>query len=177
MMEIWVEFVWFKITNQRLTDQIMTIIKKSWFSDLEILEMHQQIYREIYQHVFNTVTETLNTEKPETPEQTQTLRNSIWKTTHPNTTKQALTQEDIMKRIMSEKKTTLPSLRNQNWKTVKAETKKKKWLINKYPNEQHHRIKRSNLCRREIILWKIGVSPKNTNSNSNPDGILDWKHG
>ena len=26
--------------------------------------------------------------------------------------------------IMSEKKTTLPSLRNQDWKTLKAETKK-----------------------------------------------------
>ena len=29
---------------------------------------------------------------------------------------------EIMKRIMSEKKTTLPSLSNQDWKTVKSET-------------------------------------------------------
>ena len=31
---------------------------------------------------------------------------------------------EIMKRIMSEKKPTLPSLRNQGWKTVKTETEK-----------------------------------------------------
>ncbi len=50
-------------------------------------------------------------------------------TTHTETT---LTQEakemniEKLNRIMSEKKTRLPSLRNQNWKTIKAETKKKK---------------------------------------------------
>ena len=31
---------------------------------------------------------------------------------------------EIMKRILSEKKTTLPSLRNQDWRTVKSETEK-----------------------------------------------------
>ena len=31
---------------------------------------------------------------------------------------------DIIKRIMSEKKTTLPSLRNKDWRTVKSETEK-----------------------------------------------------
>ena len=40
-------------------------------------------------------------------------------------TPQTLYQEEkinveIMKRIMSEKKTTLPSLRNQDWRTVKS---------------------------------------------------------
>ena len=31
-----------------------------------------------------------------------------------------------LKRIMSEKKTRLPSLRNQDWRTVKTETEKNK---------------------------------------------------
>ena len=31
---------------------------------------------------------------------------------------------EIIKRIISEKKTTLPLLRNQDWNTVKAETEK-----------------------------------------------------
>ena len=31
-----------------------------------------------------------------------------------------------MKKIMSEKKTISPSLRNQDWKTIEAESKKKK---------------------------------------------------
>ena len=63
MIEIWTEFVRFKMTNQRLTDQVRTITKNGWFSDLEILEIHQQIYRQTHQQTPNTVTETLNTRK------------------------------------------------------------------------------------------------------------------
>ena len=40
-----------------------------------------------------------------------------------------------MKRIMSEKKSILPSLRNQDWKTVKVKSEKNKRPINKYSNE------------------------------------------
>ena len=55
--------------------------------------------------------------------------NNYRKTTYPNTMEQTLTLEEkrnivIIKRIMSEKKTTLPSLRNQDWETVKVETEK-----------------------------------------------------
>ena len=51
---------------------------------------------------------------------------------------QILTQEEkinveIMKRIMSEKKTTLLSLRNQDWKTVKSGTKKVSDLLTNIP--------------------------------------------
>ena len=53
---------------------------------------------------------------------------------------------------MSEKKTTLSSLRKQNGKTVKAENEKK-LIINKYLKEQHPRTKGTNLCWREISLW------------------------
>ena len=55
-----------------------------------------------------------------------------------------------IKRIMPEKKTTLPSLRNQDWKTVKSETEK----VNdndKYPDKRHHLF---NICRSKISLWK-----------------------
>ena len=43
MKNIWEECVRFQTTSQRLTDQVRTIIKKSWFSDLEILEIHQKV--------------------------------------------------------------------------------------------------------------------------------------
>ena len=76
MIEIWIEFVRFKTTNQRLADQDRIMIKKGWFSDLEILELHLQIYREIYQYTTNTIIETLNTEKPETSNQRPTLSNN-----------------------------------------------------------------------------------------------------
>ena len=32
---------------------------------------------------------------------------------------------EIIKRILSKKRTTMPTLRNQDWKTVKVETEKK----------------------------------------------------
>ena len=58
----------------------------------------------------------------------------------------------MIKRIMSEKKTTLPSLTNQDWKTVKVKTeKKKKRILNTYLNK-HYGIRETNLCKSKIIL-------------------------
>ena len=64
MREICEEFVRFH-TNQSFADQVQTIIKKRWFSDFGILEIHQQINWGTCQQDPNTVTETLNTEKLE----------------------------------------------------------------------------------------------------------------
>ena len=87
----------------------------SWFSNLEILEIHQEVYWQIYQQIPNTVAEKLNTGKTETHNQNQTLNDNSGNTT--NTKTHALTHEEkmnvgIMKRIIYEKETTLPSLRN-----------------------------------------------------------------
>ena len=43
MIEIWTEFGRFKAINQTLANQVRKIIKNDWFSDVEILEIHQQI--------------------------------------------------------------------------------------------------------------------------------------
>ena len=71
MTEIGTELGTSKATKQRLADQVRTITKNGWFSDLEILEIHQQIYKQTHQQTPITVTETINTGKPETPNQTQ----------------------------------------------------------------------------------------------------------
>ena len=42
MIEIWQEWANFQTTSQRLADQVRTIIKKGWFSDIEILEILQK---------------------------------------------------------------------------------------------------------------------------------------
>ena len=42
MLEIWQERSTFQTTSQRLADQARTIIKKDWFSDLELLEIHKK---------------------------------------------------------------------------------------------------------------------------------------
>ena len=46
MIEIWKECASFQTTSQRLADQVRKIIKKGWFSDLEILEIHKKIDNE-----------------------------------------------------------------------------------------------------------------------------------
>ena len=46
MIEIWQECASFQTTSQRFSDQVRTIIKKAWFSDLEILEIHRKTNNE-----------------------------------------------------------------------------------------------------------------------------------
>ena len=104
MIEIWTKFGWFKATNERITDQVRIITKNGWFSGLEILEIHQQIYRQTHQATPTAVTETINTVKPETPNHTP--HDYGWNTTNSQT--QTLAQKektnvDIIKRIMSKK--------------------------------------------------------------------------
>ena len=48
MTEIWTKFVRFKTIKLRLAEQIGIVKKNSWFSDLEILEIQQQIYRQAH---------------------------------------------------------------------------------------------------------------------------------
>ena len=77
MIEIWTEFARFKATNQSLADKVRTITKNGWFSDLEILEIHQQIYWQTHQQTPYTVTEALNTATSETPSQKTTWQRHI----------------------------------------------------------------------------------------------------
>ena len=78
MIEIWQECASFQ-TSQKLTDQVRTIIKKGWFSDLEILEIHQKINNE---QDSNTVPDTSNENSP------TEMKHQLWKmeTPHNQTT-------------------------------------------------------------------------------------------
>ena len=106
MIEIWTEFSRFKATNQRLTDQFRTITKNGWFSDREIQKIPQQIYRQTHQQTPTTVTETIKTGKPETPNQTLHDNESCTANTQMRTlTYEEKTYIDTVTRIMSEKKT------------------------------------------------------------------------
>ena len=42
MIEIWQECASFQRTRQKLADQVRTIKNNGWFSDLEILEIHEK---------------------------------------------------------------------------------------------------------------------------------------
>ena len=61
---------------------------------------------------------------------------------------------------MYEKITTLPSLGNQDWTTVKVEIKKPNELLTHISTKKYHRIKRTNLCKSEMNLWENQGSPK-----------------
>ena len=61
------------------------IIKKGWFSDLEILEIHQKINKESRQDP-NTVINTPNTEKQEQSNWNEPQSNNNQNITHTQTT-------------------------------------------------------------------------------------------
>ena len=77
MIEIWKECSKFQTTSQRLADQVRTIIKKGWFSDLELLEIHQKTQRQNYKKTSSGVKLKQSNEK-----ELQTLANE--NTTLPN---------------------------------------------------------------------------------------------
>ena len=117
MIEIWQEYATFQ-TSQRLADQVRTIIKKGLFSCLEILE--------IYRKTNNEQDSKTSTNNQEQSNLNESLISENRNTT-PNYTEQTPTQEqkinlEKLKRIMNEQKSTLPSLRNIEWRTIKMET-------------------------------------------------------
>ena len=127
MIEIWQECASFQTTSPKLADQVWTIIKKAWFSDLEILEIYQKKINKI---VSNTISDSPSIDKQKQSNRNEPPTSKNINNTQPNNTEQTLTQEQkkkklkCLKRIMNGKKTTLPSLRNIEWRTVKTETGK-----------------------------------------------------
>ena len=78
---------------------------------------------------------------------------------HANTQRKKLTQEektniDAIRRIMPEMKTTLPSLRNQDWITVKSETKKVNELLTNIPTNAITELNDLIYAGNKISLWK-----------------------
>ena len=102
MKEIWQECASFQ------TSQVRAIIKKGWFSHLEILEIHQKMN---YEQDTNTISDTPRTDKQNQSNQNEPLisenRNATkTNVTQPDNTMQTLTQKqkinlENLKRIMN----------------------------------------------------------------------------
>ena len=167
MIEIWVEFARFKTISQRFAGQVRIQIKKVWFSDLEILEIHQQIHRETYQQAPNRVTETLNTEKPETSSQRRTLSNRVRNTI----TEQTLTEEKEKSELWRKfcLKRRLPSLRNQDGKIVKTEIEKINDLLTNITTNIITELNEQIYSGAKFVCEKNGVLLKKMNRNSKPE--------
>ena len=135
-----------------------------------------KIKRESNQEHPNTIINKLNPEKQESSILTEPQNNCNRNITHPNHTEQWLTQEEkmnieILKRIMSEKKTTLPSLRNQDGKTARVETYKINELLTHISTYNITELNELIYAEAKLVWNRIGVSLKNTNRNSK----LGWE--
>ena len=114
MIEIWQEYAKFQTTSQRQANQVRTMIKKGWFSDLELQEIHHKTHKQNY----NTVPDTSNgvKQKQSNEKELQTLVNentTLPNDTLPNNQEETLSQEqkinlENVKRIISSEKTILP---------------------------------------------------------------------
>ena len=130
MIDIWQECAKFQTTSQMIADQVRTIIKKGRFSDHELLEIPQKTHKQNYNtepDMSSGVNQKQANEKElHTSESDNT---NLPNDTLPNKHEETLSWEqkinlEKIKRTMSSEKTTLPPLRNIEWKTLKIETNK-----------------------------------------------------
>ena len=93
--------------------------------------------------------------------------------TQPNNPEQTLTREqkvnlENLKRIMNGEKTTVPSLRNIEWRTVKTETNKINQVL---PYKATNNITELNeliYAGAKLVCEKIGIPTKSTKKKSKP---------
>ena len=81
MIEIWQECASFQTTSERLANQIRTMIKKGWFSDLEIQKIYQKINNE---QVSNTIPDTSRINKQKQPNRNEPPTSENGNATQPN---------------------------------------------------------------------------------------------
>ena len=90
MIEIKQECVNFQTTSQRLADQVRTIIRRGWLSDLKILEIHQKTNNEQDSKIISNAS---STDKQEQSNRNESLIFENRNTTTPNNTEQTSTQK------------------------------------------------------------------------------------
>ena len=105
MMEIWQELSNFQTTSQRLADQVRTIMKKDWFSELEIIEIHLKINDQ--ERKDNTLPGTSNINK-----QKQPIKNEppTWENRNPTLTN-TIQQKNLELTLTQEQKLILRNLK------------------------------------------------------------------
>ena len=167
--------------RQQLEDKVRTIINKGWFSDFEILEIHQKTNKQDN----NTVPDTsriikqkqLNSNELPTSENGNTTQPN---NKQPNNPKETLSQElkvnlENVKRIMNSKKTTLLSLRNIEWRPVKTETNKINQVLPYISTNNITGLNEVIYAGAKLVCEKIEMPSKSTKKNQNQDRKFDWK--
>ena len=130
--------------------------------------------REEYNQDSSTRIKTLNTEKSNRIEtQNSEIRNSK----NSSTTKQMRTLKDkinvgLIKKIMTKKRTWLPSFRNQGWKKVKIKTENINKLLPNIPKGNITELNDLFYAWAKLVRDKIGVPLINLDRNRKSG--LDW---
>ena len=173
MIEIWQECSTFQTTNQSLADQVRTILKKGWFSDLKLLEIHQKTLKQNY----NTVPDTPSGVKQKQSNEKEPQTSANENTTLPNNQEETLSQEqklnlENVKRIMSSEKTILPSLRNIEWKTLKIETNKINHILPYIPTNNITELNELIHAGAKLVRENIGIPSKSTKKQQKPGGEI-----
>ena len=76
---------------------------------------------------------------------------------------------------MNSKKTTLPSLRNIEWRTVKAETNKVNQVLTYISTNNIAELNELINAGEKLVREKIGIPSKSMKEKSKQDGNFDWK--
>ena len=115
------------------------ILKKSWFSDAEMREKWELINPEEYEEDPPVRSERQNSVKMDPPNRTEAQNTDWCNTTHPNTIKHIITEDNsnikLIKTTITEKKSTLSSLWNQDWINVTVENQKVNKLLFNIPEQ------------------------------------------
>ena len=94
--------------------------------------------------------------------------------TSQNKQKEKKINEDNLKKITSERKTTISLLRNHYWKRVKVYPEKIKQIVKIYFNNNIAEIN-GPIYVGVILIWLIASVTVKTKEIENPDGKIDWK--
>ena len=174
MIEIWKKRSTFQTTNQRLTDQVRTIIMKGWFSDHKLLEIHQKTLKQNYNTAPDIPSGVKQKQSNKNEPQTSANENTtLPNDTLPNNQEETLSQEqkinlENVKRIMNSEKTILPSLRNIEWKTLKIETNKINHILPYIPTNNITELNELIYAGVILVCENIGIPSKSTKKLSKP---------
>ena len=151
-------------------------MKKGWFLELEIIETLQQINDQERSNY--TLPGISNINKQKQPIENEPQGSENGNPTQPNTTQQNNSEQTLMqeqklilrnlKRILNSEKTTLSSLRNTEWRIVKAETNKVNQVLTFIATNNKTELNELIYAGAKLVCEKIRIPLKITKKKSKP---------
>ena len=125
-----------------------------------------------FRHFITIVPNTSSINKQKQPNRKKTPTSKNGNTTQSNNAQPNNPEQTLI----LEQKTTLPSLRNIEWRTVKTEANKINQILLYISINHITELNEQIYARAKLVCEKIGIPSKNTKKNQNQDGKFDWKY-